>query len=116
MNLAFEYLVSSKRKRNFPARYKSLVKENASSSLSPLLLITGTAAIAIFFTSIHSVIYNWCFLPSYMRQHGWTPFITREIVEAYWNWAPARILISLNLLLVVLPFLILFGLNRIRSK
>lgn len=64
-----------------------------------------SVVVAILYTSIHNVVYNWVYLP---RHRPLPMLITWEIVVGYWNWIPGRVLIIINLLLILLPFVLWF--------
>jgi hypothetical protein len=55
----------------------------------------------VFFTGVHSVVYNWVFLPKYAAVGDLPVVITFELLLAYLSWIPSAILVAVNVLLIL---------------
>lgn len=55
-------------------------------------------ALVVLFTGLHSVIFTGWFLPNhYPGDYGFFEPVRPDMISAYWNWPPGRVLILLNL-------------------
>jgi hypothetical protein len=66
-----------------------------------LFVLTAWGALCVFFTGVHSVVYNWAFLPKYADASDLSVVITFELILAYLSWMPGAILVTVNLALVL---------------
>jgi hypothetical protein len=67
---------------------------------------------AIAFTIVHSLVYNWVFLPIHRKAHAVPLFLNNELVAAYWQWFPGKCLLLTNTILLLMVVTAWFRLKR----